>query len=400
VIAHIHAVERVGKPLPDHRASPAKIEALTSIRFFAAISVVFFHVGYTAVANWYAPLAAVTSYGYAAVGLFYILSGFVLAHTYLDRRTDLRAFYFARFARIYPLYLLALILAFPVFAQRAHLGEYSAVRFFASVLTVPTMLQAWVPATALAWNAPAWSLSAEAFFYLVFPFILARLASRTSGECYWIAAIMWPISLLPSLVYCWLNPDGLGSLTGPHLQTWLKAETTGWLAVVNFNPLCRLPEFVAGVAVGCAFRKGGGRELRSIAFLFPACLLAVAPALPYPVVHNGFLLPLWCTVIYFLASSVAASKLLAARWLILLGEASYGIYILQQPVSNWFKLTILGVTGRRLEGDYPSLWFLLAYCLILVVVSVLSYHQIEIPLRAWMRNQYSWAHRSVSKTAS
>jgi peptidoglycan/LPS O-acetylase OafA/YrhL len=399
-MTEIHTIHRVAKSTPDLLAPTAKIEALTSIRFFAAISVVFFHIGYTAVANWSVPLATLTSYGYAAVGLFYTLSGFVLAHTYLGRQTGLRSFYLARFARIYPLYLLALILAFPVFAQRAHLGEYSALRFIASLVTVPAMLQAWMPATALAWNTPAWSLSAEAFFYLVFPFILARLACRTARECYWIAAIMWPVSLLPCLAYCWLNPDGLGSLTGPHLATWLKAETTGWLGVVNFNPLCRLPEFVAGVAVGCAFRKGNARKPAFIAFLFPACLLAVAPALPYPVVHNGFLLPLWCTVVYFLASSVAASRLLAARWLIVLGEASYGIYILQQPVSSWFKLAILGVTGQKLEGDYPSLWYLLAYCFLLVLVSVLSYYHIEMPLRAWMRNQYSWAPRPVLKNAS
>src|SRR5215831_11263584 len=99
--------------MPDQRPATAKIEALTSIRFFAAISVVFFHVGYMALAEWNAPLATVTSYGYAAVGLFYTLSGFVLAHTYLGRQTDLRAFYVARFARVYPLYLVALILAFP-----------------------------------------------------------------------------------------------------------------------------------------------------------------------------------------------------------------------------------------------------------------------------------------------
>jgi peptidoglycan/LPS O-acetylase OafA/YrhL len=44
------------------------------------------------------------------------------------------------------------------------------------------LLQAWVPAAALSVNLVGWSLSAEAFFYLLLPLVLpwlARLSPRT-----------------------------------------------------------------------------------------------------------------------------------------------------------------------------------------------------------------------------
>jgi peptidoglycan/LPS O-acetylase OafA/YrhL len=112
----------MGHPMAERTEKAGTLEGLTGIRFFAAMGVVLFHVGYTPVARLSPLLGAVSGHGYAAVGLFYVLSGFVLAYTYAGRRPDVRAFYVARFARVYPLYLLALGRAFPDSGHRPRGG--------------------------------------------------------------------------------------------------------------------------------------------------------------------------------------------------------------------------------------------------------------------------------------
>ena len=114
--------------------------------------------------------------GYLAVTLFFILSGFILAYTYdgqIDGKTNRLHFWEARFARIYPVYFLSLMLAF-WFERGLSLGTR---------LAVLGMVQAWdprAPQLTGAWNYPAWTLSVEAFFYLCFPFLLPWMSRKLS----------------------------------------------------------------------------------------------------------------------------------------------------------------------------------------------------------------------------
>src|ERR1700728_4626085 len=100
-------------PLTTHRRS---LRALTGIRFFAAFSVVIFHSrigGYFFEHGHYA-MAYFFMSGYLAVPLFFLLSGFILAYTYkgqMERPGDFRRFWEARFARIWPVYAVSLLLS-------------------------------------------------------------------------------------------------------------------------------------------------------------------------------------------------------------------------------------------------------------------------------------------------
>ncbi len=96
--------------------------ALNGLRFLAALAVVIFH--YAPRVGGYARLPEILKNlieeGPAAVGFFFILSGFVLAHRHLNGGPRVQAadFYWARFARLYPAYLLAFLLFLPVALQR------------------------------------------------------------------------------------------------------------------------------------------------------------------------------------------------------------------------------------------------------------------------------------------
>src|SRR5690348_9842412 len=94
------------------------LNALTGLRFFAAFYVVIFHFGKYHLASAPHWLFNIGRSGYIAVGLFFVLSGFVLTYTYLGgaapwTRLDKRTFWVARLARIYPLYVLSLAMAVP-----------------------------------------------------------------------------------------------------------------------------------------------------------------------------------------------------------------------------------------------------------------------------------------------
>src|SRR3954471_5489435 len=96
-------------------ANRPRLPALTSLRFFAALHVVTFHLYSIRVTDgpaWYRNLSSV---GYAGVGLFFVLSGFILVYTYAGRPWTMRTFWLTRVARIYPAYLFSLFVTAPSF---------------------------------------------------------------------------------------------------------------------------------------------------------------------------------------------------------------------------------------------------------------------------------------------
>ena len=164
-----------------------RIDALTGLRFFAALHIVLFHE-----AKWLFERAAAATTGWlnviaegalelvrngpASVSFFFILSGFILFHTYHSAiesgSFSRKKFWSARFARVFPVYVFALCLMAPLMfvACRAGIipwsdaGRTSLLNLF--------LLQSWYIPDALSWNAPGWSLSVEAFF--IVPFRLSR----------------------------------------------------------------------------------------------------------------------------------------------------------------------------------------------------------------------------------
>jgi len=229
------------KPLP----------ALTGLRFLAGFHVVLFHyLGRDGMPEW---LANVLSSGPNSVTLFFVLSGFILAYSYLGAEPDAtvsrRAFWVARFARVYPVYLLGLVLAAPVFVSKALQQQGVTGESLLTVVGIGTavggLFQAWVPAAACQWNCPGWSLSVEAFFYLVFPFAalpVLRMGPRRLLLSLGLSAL---VGLL--LMGGWLYGLQVTSMPGSSV------DPEAWKVVGAYNPLLRLPQFLCGVFLGRLF---------------------------------------------------------------------------------------------------------------------------------------------------
>lgn len=343
-----------------------RLERLTSLRLFAALAVFGFH----ATAFFSGPTREVLDFvfgqGRSGVTFFFILSGFVLAWSARPGDRPL-AFYRRRFARIYPAYMVALGIAASLWALR----DPSAL--LRGSLT-PFLLQAWVPDSTsyFAINVPAWSLSVEAFFYLLFPLAIVAFR-RLSSPVLWFAggvlvAITTAIAFYASLT------------TGP---SDLAANTFRvWFAI--YFPVSRLPEFLLGVALALLMKRG---DLPRIPWaLAVALVLATWAAMSaWPSIYSVsavYMIPFG-----ILVASAAQRDIrgvpgwLRAPLIVEGGAISYCFYLLHHILI--MRLSQQGFAALGFSG-----WFAFAVTLVLSLVGAWTLHRfVELPVDRMLRGR-------------
>jgi peptidoglycan/LPS O-acetylase OafA/YrhL len=381
-----------------------RLPALTSLRFFAALHVVFFHFLAFKILTSRGWFGQISSIGYVGVSFFFVLSGFILVYTYEGRDISARAFWRARFARIYPALAFSLLLTGPFFFYAAlklnvPFFAWSSAHLKLVTFLVLFLLQAWVPFAALAWNPVAWSLSDEAFFYLLFPFLKKRVLNMGVSGLLSLGFACWALSLGIGWTYVLRNPD--------HLQV-MDADTLNafWMNAVKFHPLARLPEFLLGMACCVVFlksRKEGKPEndaKLALSLVLAGLLLAATVArysarIPYPVLHTSLLAPAFAAIIYGFALRPAWGAPLAWKPLVFLGDASYSLYLLHSFFLGPFFYTQTGVPRHR-----GLSWYLL-YFVIILGISGLVYRFVEEPSRRKLRGKQSLsALRATGETST
>jgi peptidoglycan/LPS O-acetylase OafA/YrhL len=360
------------------------LPALTSLRFFAAFHVLLFHtyaIGTAFGPIWFQKLSAI---GYIGVSFFFVLSGFILVYTYAGRPLSLGAFWRTRFARVYPVYAFALLISLPFFLWSVrHFREipvpfilFQAMHAKLAATLEILLLQSWVPQAALSWNAVGWSLSVEAFFYLMFPFLLLRYERLQRRGLLLLIVACCVLSNVVSVGYALLRPDGL---VHPGSDVYTSA-----MNFVKFFPLVRLPEFVLGMACGLLFLKSPRNSRLGGALIAGGVLSIIAIALaakwiPYAVIHTALLAPAFAAIVYGVASRPNWAGILENRGLVLLGNASYSFYLIHvNVVFQFFR----GPTGQVRNANFRGL----AMCLAVVLaISIPIYLLIEEPARRKLR---------------
>lgn len=340
------------------------LPALTIVRFFAALGVVLFHYGHEIVP---VGLKGIVSAGYNGVVLFFILSGFIL--TVVARHGDnQKSFWIRRFARIYPVYALAW-LAFGVHvwltndAGLVYAIKVTAVFGGAALLLV----QLWLPGVASVWNWPGWSLSAEAFFYAVFPWL---------GPAIGRLRTLWPaiatLLFTNVLVALQLWPE-TPLFEGTPFATTLKA----WIGSL---PIFLVAQFALGVTLGHLFLRRG--PLAQSGWFVISVLIIALMAIEEPRLRDAALVVGFAMLIYSLAS-VRIQDTWITRVFVLLGNASYSLYILQSPCWKlyWFF--------KGVEPDYKSTADVLAFCGLLIGLSVAVYVYFERPMERRIKAMFT-----------
>jgi peptidoglycan/LPS O-acetylase OafA/YrhL len=368
---------------------PETFTALNGLRFLAALAVVIFH---------YAPrvdvcaqlpgfIKNVINEGPCAVGFFFILSGFVLGHRHFYSSSRVQTapdFYWARFVRLYPAYLLAFLLFLPIAVQRfilypspASTGQHT---FVLSALLSCLMLQSWTP-LALAWNGPSWSLSVEAFMYLMFPIVGFRLAKLSRRTAVFVLFISW---LIPS------------SLAFAYVAHWIPDET--WRVYITNNPLLWTPLFVMGI---CASRlvprwkKVSENKANTLSMFAFVALIVIALSWPHQwseVFVTGGIAPLLIAVIVFSTRTTGwITRMIGGPLLGKLGEASYVVYILQAPLWHYWQPLTNYLRHAPVQTNIVPLWRFVGFVPFLVLISLAVQRFVEVPTRAWLKD---WKKRS------
>ena len=371
-------------------AAKPRLDALTGVRFIAALHVIAFHLYHHFCLSEGAPpgLHDLLKAGHLGVALFFVLSGFILGYNYLERiphtAAQRRAFLGARFARVYPVYLLGLLVTAPFFLRwilnDLQAGQRPWMNLFGLVLS-PVLLQSWVPLSALGWNAVGWSLSVEAFFYACFPFLGAWVARLEWRKALQVAAGAVAASCVLPLLYLATKPDGLDRV---------DAFTTGpWLVALRFLPIQRLPEFLLGICVARLLmshphgRPALPRGMTSALAAATLALLCVHDRLPFPLTPSMFAV-LFAALLHGLTtSSGPLSRVLASRPLIVLGEASYALYILHMPVMD-----LLERVATRAGIVLPAPVFVPLFLLVAIGVSMAVFRYVEEPARRLLRRWF------------
>ncbi|WP_369255684.1 acyltransferase family protein [Geodermatophilus amargosae] len=276
---------------------PTALPRLTSLRIFAALVVLGFHLSVRDVLF----LPGLASIGYVGVGFFFILSGLVLAWG-TSPGLPARTFYRRRFARVWPSHvvMLAVVSIVPVVA---------VTRAWEEVVPNLLLVQAWWldTSTAFAFNGVSWSLACEAFFYATFPVVVVWM-DRLDRRWQWALACLL------------LAGSALVGLMAPLLAYHL--------------PLARYGEFLLGLVAGLALR-GGWRPRVPVSVacvtLGAGALLATVVPFPLPnvVLAGPFLLVLLCAVE---RDTRPVGGWLRSVPMVFAGEVSFALYLVHETV--------------------------------------------------------------------
>ncbi|MBT2392082.1 acyltransferase [Streptomyces sp. ISL-1] len=346
-----------------------RLASLTGLRFWAALLVVLYHLSRQV--GQIPGVSEAAWYGRSGVTFFFVLSGFVLAWTYDGKQVPARVFLWRRFARIWP--LLATTTVLSVGAWVALSKAVSAKAVVASLLLV----HAWIPDNVVlkGGNPAAWSLSDEAWFYLVFPLLMALPAVRSGRGRRWI----WGMVCVGT-VLVWLS----GSLIAdPSLRVW----------ALDYLPLTRTLQFLLGLVTGLAVARGWRPPIG----LWAAVVLTIAwhlvlvpwsQAVPDALWYSPYQASQLLSAPVFALLVAAAARAdqdgrrtgLGGAWTVRLGHWSFAWYLIHEVVIRVW----LGKLGRP-EGvlDTAQVW--LVVIVVSLALSACAYHWVEHPLERLLR---------------
>lgn len=375
------------------------IRQLTGIRLVAAVWVLLYHSQGPLDAIGLLSMPVLPDFirvGRLGVDLFFALSGFILAHTYLSSlgerlKVDKSVkFLWLRLARIYPVHLVMLLVAgFAVFAQSIVTGEeldrswLNPWDFIKNLL----LIQEWGSDPQRGWNFVAWSLSMEWLAYLIFPFMALVLWRMHKHLPTWALCLFWIMSLTPLVIY------GLGSSDPYYTENWgstyrvLTAFTAGAISYLIVDRL-RDSDRAAAVCDVLAFVLPAIVVAASVFLAWlPAAVSPITStdpdAEPLPPLFHLTLVPVLIAWIGVLAlSRRGMANLLATKIMVFGGFISYSLYMTHLV---WFGLWRAGMKALGIESGplYAlSVVFLLGMSF---VIAYVMWRLVEEPARIRMR---------------
>ena len=339
-------------------------------RGVACLLVALFH-GASLVEHQYGvkPLLSLTEFGFSGVHLFFVISGLIIFHAHrrdLDHPRSAPRYLKKRFARIYPFYWAVFLVlgGRKVFTHRMEIGDFvTNALFFAS--SKPLVV------------AVSWTLAYEILFYALF---LAFLVRRSAGVA--VFAVWFTLVALNYHYHFadFVGLDLLNVLFGLGLLTSVAAIALRHRLDASRRDRIGIAALVAGIVV----------------FL---CTARYCLSLPdrYVGVWIWESLPLTlgfgtgaALLLFAMVSDRIEGFLEQRRILLLIGDASYSIYLLhfyfQKRTSN--AIRSLGWVPSGEKSQLTALLLLAAIMIVSVGCGILIHKWVEKPLlsrcRRWL----------------
>jgi len=383
--------EIVQPPAPAPRPATNRkppLPALTGIRTLLAIFIILFHFTPPHLGLLYPFI----DNGYVFVGVFFLISGYVLTYNYADRGKGLnkREFWLARFSRLYPVYLLVLIISVSMLQDEWHARSHA--EFWQGIILTPFVLQGWSPSVATFWNTVSWTLTSECVLYLAFPWLIRLPWPKKPLRLVVLLITLWIVGLVPHSLYLYLNPD---HIVGP-VDRYSSSQLIRFL---KYTPLPYVCTFLTGVTLGklqlALTLTPRQRLILSSISLAVVCFFfyALVSHTPYLLMHGGLLTPVFAALVLGLSGPHPISAVFSWRPLLLIGESSYCLYLLH---FNVFQLLHTYHVPERLHLVAFDPW--LSYA-ILILLALAVFHFVEIPARRAILNRFSRKPRTLLPAA-
>ncbi|HLN38101.1 MAG TPA: acyltransferase [Xanthobacteraceae bacterium] len=391
------------EPAKISKAVRPQFPALTGLRGLAAYSILVAHaINFQTI---YSP--SLTALAYFSMSLFFTLSGFVIHYNY---GSDFAAngigsaskrFLIARFARLYPLYFVGLIVSVSVDPQ---------LPFFHNALialSCLTLTQTWfnVPGATGDLIGGSWSISTEFFLYLLFIPFAAAIRRITSpipwllGLCAMAIVVLLAVSVLRGPIATYLAFIQFSD--NPRVS----APPFFWLTY--FSPPIRGFEFFGGaLAAQFCMTKAEFRGMdRAASLLLSACvgwcvlvivvLCRIDNSIVQTFLPNFIFAPAIIVILILVCRHDSyLTRLMSSPTMQMAGDISYSVYLLQNLV---FLAVAASFAGRAGVAAIPRT------ILVILIATALGYgvwHLFEAPARSWIRSLPKRIGRKVERSSA
>ena len=361
-----------------------EVKSLTAFRFIAAFYVFLFHLQSRAPIFGDGPFGAFISEGAVGMTMFFVLSGFILTYAYDSITLDIKSYFWNRIARIYPIYLLAAILALPWLGKELIASEsvpYAIAQGLILLIFGLLLLQAWLPQTFAFWNNGAsWSISNEAFFYSMFPFA-RNLMQEVSTK--WLISLFIVLSMISSMI-------PVASIVFDNAPESFSL----WYAL----PFFRFPEFLCGmIAYKLMIRIEWTSAIRNtlviILILGVTHVVILGKLLPGYTLHNWIIIgSVASALILLLQAEKRGSKLFTGAVPVWLGQISYCFYSFQFHVLEGLRWAIP-------INEVGGLVYSVIATFSLLIIAAVAHHFVEEPARMWIKKR-TRVFRSIERIAA
>jgi peptidoglycan/LPS O-acetylase OafA/YrhL len=361
----------------------SNIASLTPLRGIAALLVAIFHFHGYFLRFVQQEQSMFIDKGYLMVDLFFLMSGFLIMHVYSTQFAEkitvnaFKKFMLARFARVYPLHIIVLLVLVAYYFIRVN--EVDPFFKPGTILYNTFLLHSLPFNNELTWNVPSWSISAEWWAYMLFPVLCLLLYKKKKITI----AVLLTISIA-SYLFLWfyISPYKEAGMISPK-----NLDVT-----YNYGFLRSIAGFILGMLLYFLYQDDKIKN-----YCKPDWLCAIVTLLLLAGMHLGiqdiYFVPLFCVlIIAFTSNTGKAAAALNNKALIYLGDISYSVYMLHFPLILIVQMIAYKLNNQSKASLNVSFWPGLGYCIlfiaVLIVLSALSYKILEQPCRRYVNK---WA---------